>query len=92
MCVEEAAIIVTGDKEPAAKCTITLTSPVMREENIAEGGKGATGMPMCAIISHYSEEQVLLYSFIASSSAQLSHITLIFCFYSVSIGDVCSLQ
>ena len=41
MCVEEAAIIVTGDKEPAAKCTITLTSPVMREENVLEGGKRA---------------------------------------------------
>ncbi|CAH1796957.1 unnamed protein product [Owenia fusiformis] len=30
-CVEECAIIVSNDKEPKASCTITLTSPVMRE-------------------------------------------------------------
>ncbi|KAL5005395.1 hypothetical protein ScPMuIL_018851 [Solemya velum] len=36
-CVEEAAIIVTSDKEPVTSCTITLTSPVMREANLAEG-------------------------------------------------------
>lgn len=38
-CVEEAAIIVTSDKDPVTSCTITLTSPVMREANLAEGGK-----------------------------------------------------
>lgn len=30
-CVEEAAIIVTNDKDPKTSCTITLTSPIMRE-------------------------------------------------------------
>ena len=34
-CVEEAAIIVTNDKDPKTSCTITLTSPIMREN---EGG------------------------------------------------------
>ena len=34
-CVEEAAIIVTNDKDPRTSCTITLTSPIMRE---TEGG------------------------------------------------------
>lgn len=39
MCVEEAAIIVeSNDKDMQAQCTITLTSPVMREENVADGG------------------------------------------------------
>lgn len=38
-CVEEAAIIVTAEKEPNPSCTITLTSPVMREANTTEGGK-----------------------------------------------------
>ena len=36
-CVEEAAIIVTNEKEPRTSCTITLTSPIMREPN--QGGK-----------------------------------------------------
>lgn len=36
-CVEEAAIIVTSEKEPKTSCTVTLTSPVMRETNLAEG-------------------------------------------------------
>jgi hypothetical protein len=36
--VEDAAIIVTSDKDPKTSCTITLTSPIMREENVA-GGK-----------------------------------------------------
>ncbi|XP_070209164.1 zinc finger RNA-binding protein-like isoform X3 [Littorina saxatilis] len=36
-CVEEAAIIVTAEKEPNPSCTITLTSPVMREANTTEG-------------------------------------------------------
>ncbi|KAK3098799.1 hypothetical protein FSP39_023235 [Pinctada imbricata] len=31
-CVEEAAIIVTSDKQPQTSCTVTLTSPVMREQ------------------------------------------------------------
>lgn len=39
ICVEEAAIIVSCDKEPFTTCTITLTSPIMRETNIPEGGK-----------------------------------------------------
>lgn len=30
-CVEEAAIIVSCEKEPATSCTVTLTSPIMRE-------------------------------------------------------------
>ncbi|KAK3579917.1 hypothetical protein CHS0354_012458 [Potamilus streckersoni] len=37
-CVEEAAIIVTNDKEPRTSCTITLASPVMRD--ISQGGEG----------------------------------------------------
>lgn len=36
-CVEEAAIIVTAEKEPNPSCTITLTSPIMRETNLPEG-------------------------------------------------------
>ncbi|XP_059159983.1 zinc finger RNA-binding protein-like isoform X2 [Physella acuta] len=36
-CVEEAAIIVSCDAEPATSCTITLTSPIMREANLPEG-------------------------------------------------------
>ncbi|ESO97481.1 hypothetical protein LOTGIDRAFT_53531, partial [Lottia gigantea] len=36
-CVEEAAIIVTSDEEPKTTCTITLSSPVMRDANLAEG-------------------------------------------------------
>ncbi|XP_029643380.1 zinc finger RNA-binding protein [Octopus sinensis] len=36
-CVEEAAIIVTSEKEPKTSCTVTLTSPVMRETNLSEG-------------------------------------------------------
>ncbi|KAK7484494.1 hypothetical protein BaRGS_00024250 [Batillaria attramentaria] len=36
-CVEEAAIIVTAEKEPFPSCTITLTSPIMREANLPEG-------------------------------------------------------
>lgn len=38
-CVEEAAIVVTSDAEIKASCTITLTSPVMRETATPEGGK-----------------------------------------------------
>ncbi|XP_055871518.1 zinc finger RNA-binding protein-like isoform X5 [Biomphalaria glabrata] len=36
-CVEEAAIIVSSDVEPQTSCTITLTSPIMREQNQPEG-------------------------------------------------------
>ncbi|XP_025076885.1 LOW QUALITY PROTEIN: zinc finger RNA-binding protein-like [Pomacea canaliculata] len=36
-CVEEAAIIVTSEVEPSASCTITLTSPIMRDTNLPEG-------------------------------------------------------
>lgn len=35
-CVEEAAIIVTNNTEPRVSCTITLTSPIMRETS--DGG------------------------------------------------------
>lgn len=35
MCVEEAAVIVTSEKDPKTSCAITMTSPVMREENSA---------------------------------------------------------
>lgn len=35
-CVEEAAIIVTNNTEPRVSCTITLTSPIMRESS--DGG------------------------------------------------------
>jgi len=37
-CVEEAAIIVSSDTEPASSCTVTLTSPIMREANMNDGG------------------------------------------------------
>ena len=39
-CVEEAAIIVSSEAEPATSCTVTLTSPIMRESGSSEGGKG----------------------------------------------------
>lgn len=39
MCVEEAAVIVTVEKDIKTTCTITLTSPIMREEGAAEGGR-----------------------------------------------------
>jgi len=46
MCVEEAAVVVTAvtetPEEPQTTCTITLTSPVMREENQPEGGNALT--------------------------------------------------
>lgn len=35
-CVEEAAIVVTNNIEPKVSCTITLTSPIMRESS--DGG------------------------------------------------------
>lgn len=35
-CVEEAAIIVTAEKDPKPSCTITLTSPIMRDTNTAD--------------------------------------------------------
>ncbi|XP_067666899.1 zinc finger RNA-binding protein-like isoform X3 [Haliotis asinina] len=38
-CVEEAAIIVSNTKEPPTTCTVTLTSPVMRESTATEGGE-----------------------------------------------------
>ncbi|CAG5130995.1 unnamed protein product [Candidula unifasciata] len=36
-CVQDASLIVSCDEEPATSCTITLTSPVMRETNQPEG-------------------------------------------------------
>ncbi|XP_033750021.1 zinc finger RNA-binding protein-like isoform X2 [Pecten maximus] len=41
-CVEEAAIIVTNNKEPKTTCSITLTSPVMREAQLSDGETSAT--------------------------------------------------
>ena len=38
MCVEEASVIVTSEKDVPTTCTVTLTSPIMREENMADGG------------------------------------------------------
>ncbi|XP_045216764.1 zinc finger RNA-binding protein-like [Mercenaria mercenaria] len=35
-CVEEAAIVVTNNVEPKVSCTVTLTSPIMRESNEGE--------------------------------------------------------
>lgn len=41
ICVEEAAVIVSAAKEPKTVCTITFTSPVMRDDTTGatEGGK-----------------------------------------------------
>ncbi|CAL1548470.1 unnamed protein product [Lymnaea stagnalis] len=36
-CVEEAAIIVSSEADPPTSCTITLTSPIMREANLPDG-------------------------------------------------------
>lgn len=44
ICVEEAAIIVASDKDPKTSCAITLTSPVMREENTDGGKKCSLGI------------------------------------------------
>ena len=44
ICVEEAAVIVTATKEPTSECTITFTSPVMRDD-ATEGGKGRGVIP-----------------------------------------------
>jgi zinc finger RNA-binding protein len=44
-CVEEAAIIVTMEKEPKTTCFITLTSPIMREENLTEGEAAQLAKP-----------------------------------------------
>lgn len=38
-CVEEAAIIVSSDKEPVSSCTVTLTSPIMRESSSKDEGE-----------------------------------------------------
>ncbi|KAL4228150.1 hypothetical protein ACF0H5_013583 [Mactra antiquata] len=35
-CVEEAAIVVTNNVEPKVSCTVTLTSPIMRESSEGE--------------------------------------------------------
>ncbi|XP_074649610.1 zinc finger RNA-binding protein-like [Tubulanus polymorphus] len=37
LSVEEAAIVVCNEIDPRTSCTITLTSPIMREENIVPG-------------------------------------------------------
>jgi len=46
--VEEAAIIVTIEKEPRSTCFITLTSPVMRDENITEGDPASSAVAAAA--------------------------------------------
>lgn len=38
-CVEEAAIIVSSESDPKTSCSVTLTSPVMRETQLADGGQ-----------------------------------------------------
>ena len=47
ICVEEAAVIVTATKEPTSECTITFTSPVMRDD-ATEGGKRRGNLPQRA--------------------------------------------
>ena len=47
-CVEEAAIIVTSDSDIKTSCTVTLTSPVMRESATPEGGKA-----LCSVLAVY---------------------------------------
>lgn len=37
-CVEEAAIIVSSEGDPKTSCSVTLTSPIMRETQLADGG------------------------------------------------------
>jgi zinc finger RNA-binding protein len=39
ICVEEASLIVTTDKDPKTTCNITLTSPIMREDNPADAAE-----------------------------------------------------
>ncbi|XP_078313931.1 zinc finger RNA-binding protein-like isoform X3 [Crassostrea virginica] len=36
-CVEEAAIIVSSEGDPKTSCSVTLTSPIMRETQLADG-------------------------------------------------------
>ena len=43
MCVEEAAVIVQADAEPKTTCAITLTSPVMRDDNLTDAGRNLGG-------------------------------------------------
>ena len=56
ICVEEAAVIVSASKEPKTVCTVTFTSPVMRDENTGatEGGNDgnvASTNPLCLSLS-----------------------------------------
>ena len=57
--VEDAAIIVTSEKEPKAACTITLTSPIMRDDGPAAGGSeglvGARSVWTCALFARRSQ-------------------------------------
>ena len=39
MCVEEAGVIITAEAEPNTTCAVTLTSPIMREDNQLDAGK-----------------------------------------------------
>ena len=38
MCVEEAGVIITAEAEPNTTCAVTLTSPIMREDNQLDAG------------------------------------------------------
>ena len=38
MCVEEAAVIIMSESEPKTTCAVTLTSPVMRDDNPNDAG------------------------------------------------------
>ena len=55
ICVEDAAVIVTSDKDPATSCTITLTSPIMREENASDAGT-SLGAPLTILSSQRHQE------------------------------------
>ena len=45
MCVEEAGVVVTAENEPKTTCAITLTSPIMRDDNHLDGGNPQNSNP-----------------------------------------------
>lgn len=51
-CVEEAAIVVTNSSEPHVSCTITLTSPIMRESAEGGGTNWVTGSRSCISVDN----------------------------------------
>ena len=60
ICVEEAAVIVSASKEPKTVCTVTFTSPVMRDENTGatEGGNDgnvASTNTLCLSLSRHTQ-------------------------------------